>query len=78
MSTRTEDENLRLIECLCRDLNQAHDEILRHQGCSVAEFGNYDWPEWTPQANSIRAAEKLLGRKLAKTNNWTNFPDSKS
>jgi hypothetical protein len=64
-----------LIEQLCKDLNGAHDEVLRQQGCKPDDFAKYDWPEWTPQANSIRAAETLLGKKLAKTDNWSMFPD---
>jgi hypothetical protein len=65
----------RLIEQLCRDLNSAHNEILRVQGCDEADFLKYDWPEWTPQANSIRWAEELLGKRLAKTKAWTMFPE---
>ena len=61
-----------LIEQLCRDLNQAHDEIMKLQGVECPQI--YDWPEWTPQANSIRDAEKLLGKKLSKTDRWTMFP----
>ena len=63
-----------LIEQLCKDLNQAHDELMRVQGATDEQVASHDWPEWTPQANSIRAAEKLLGRKLAKTNRWTLYP----
>lgn len=63
-----------MIEQLCRDLNGAHDEILRLQGCKPEDLSRYDWPEWTPQANSIRWAEKRLGKKLAKTDAWTMFP----
>ena len=65
----------RLIEQLCKDLNGAHDEIVHLQGVARSDAGQYDWPEWTPQANSIRWAEKLLGKRLAKTNLWTMFPD---
>jgi hypothetical protein len=61
-----------LIKQLCADLNSAHDEILRLQGC--AEFDKYDYPEWSPQANSIRWAEKVLQCRLAKTDAWTLFP----
>lgn len=60
-----------MIEQFCRDLNQAHDELCKVQGLDPA---THDWPEWTPQANSIRWAEKRLGRKLAKTNAWTLYP----
>lgn len=60
-----------LIEQFCKDLNQAHDEICKLQ--DLIPFEN-DWPAWTPQANSIRQAEKILGKKLAKTDQWTLFP----
>ncbi len=60
-----------LIEQLCKDLNQAHDEICRLQGIDPT---THDWPEWTPQANSIRCAERMLYRKMAKTNQWTEYP----
>src|SRR5438105_10269822 len=62
-----------LVEQLCRNLNEAHDEIMKLQHC--ADPQKYDWPEWTPQANSIRWAEEMLGKKLAKTTAWTLFPD---
>jgi len=67
-------EAVRLIEQMCRDLNEAHDEMLRAGGCDPADFGKFDWPERSPQANSIRWAEKLMSKRLAKTNNWTLFP----
>ncbi len=60
-----------LILQLVHDLNQAHDEICKLQG--LTEELN-DWPEWTPQANTIRWCEELFGRKLAKTDAWTLFP----
>jgi hypothetical protein len=63
-----------LIEQICRDLNDAHNEILRLQGCASESLARYDWPEWSSPANSIRAAERLLGRKLAKTDIWTMYP----
>ncbi len=63
-----------LIEQLCRDLNGAHDELMVQQGVPRDEAKKYDWPEWSPQANSIREAEKLLGQRLAKTNAWTMWP----
>jgi len=63
-----------MIEQFCLDLNQAHNELLMAQGCAARNVGDYDWPEWTPQANSIRAAEKLLGKRLAKTKLWSLFP----
>lgn len=62
-----------LIEQLCKDLNEAHDELMVAQGVSRDDAKRYDWPEWTPQANSIRAAERLLGKRLAKTGLWSEF-----
>ena len=56
----------RALEQACRDLQQAHDEVLRAQGCAEADFVRYSWPAWTPQANTIRWAEKLLGKDLSK------------
>lgn len=56
----------RALEQACRDLNQAHDEVLRQQGCAETDFGKYDWPEWSPQANTIRWASRLLGKDLQK------------
>lgn len=67
-------EMARLIEQLCGDLNVAHNELLMAQGCPVDDCGKFDWPEWSPAANSIRKAEELVGKKLAKTDNWTLFP----
>lgn len=64
-----------LIQQLCRDLNEAHNEILRLQGVKPEDFNKYDWPEWTPQANSIRWAEDIFKTRLAKTNHWTLYPD---
>lgn len=61
-----------MLEQLCRDLNQAHDEICELQG--IKDPSLHDWPEWTPQANSIRWVERRLGRKMAKTDQWTLFP----
>lgn len=69
--TMTKDE---LIEQLCNDLNGAHDKILELQAVPENQRSSFDWPEWTPQANSIREAERHLGKKLAKTDAWTNFP----
>jgi hypothetical protein len=63
-----------MIKQLCRDLNEAHNEILRQQGVSESDFNKYDWPEWSPQANSIRWAEGETKTKLAKTDNWTLYP----
>lgn len=67
-----------MIEQFCRDLNEAHNEILRAQGVAEKDFNHYDWPEWSPQANSIRWAEGLLKKKLAKTDNWTRYPGVES
>lgn len=64
-----------IIEQLCRDLNEAHNEILRQQGVPESDYGKFDWPEWSPQANSIRWAERVLQKRFAKTNNWTLFPE---
>lgn len=59
-------EQQRLIEQLCRDLNQAHDELMKAQGVEPERIPKLDWPEWTPQANSIRWAERLLAKPLSK------------
>lgn len=63
-----------MIEQFCADLNLAHDELMKTQGATREQSARLDWPEWTPQANSIRWAEQLLGKKLAKTDQWTLFP----
>ena len=63
-----------IIKQLCRDLNEAHNEILRQQGVAESDYGKYDWPEWTPQANSIRWAERETKERLAKTDSWTLYP----
>lgn len=68
-------EAKRIIEQFAKDLNQAHDEIVRLQDKS-ADVSKFDWPEWTPQANTMRWAEQFLGKRLAKTNNWTIFPNT--
>lgn len=60
-----------LVGQLCNDLNQAHNALILSQGGDPAR---HDWPEWSPQANSIRWAEDLLGKRLAKTSAWTHFP----
>ncbi len=65
-----------MIEQLCRDLNEAHNEILRQQGVPESDFGKYDWPEWSSQANSIRWAERQTKTKMAKTDNWTLYPNN--
>lgn len=67
-----ENELIPKIEQFCADLNLAHNEIVKLQGKDPQDF---DWPSWTPQANSIRWAEKLIGKKLAKTNIWTLYPE---
>ena len=61
-----------MIAQLVSDLNQAHDEICKLQDLTPER---QDWPEWTPQANSIRWAEKRLGKRLAKTAQWSEFPE---
>lgn len=63
-----------MIEQLCRDLNEAHNEILRQQGVLESDFNKFDWPEWSPQANSIRWAERETKTRLAKTDLWTLYP----
>lgn len=66
-----------LIRQLCCDLNSAHNELMQAFGSKDGEETQHDWPEWSSQANTIRWAEKLLGRKLAKTDAWTLFPEKK-
>lgn len=61
------------LEQACKDLNQAHDEIMKLQ--DVERPQNHDWPEWTPQANTIRWAERMLEKRLAKTKMWSHYPD---
>jgi hypothetical protein len=56
-----------MIEQFCRDLNDAHNEILRLQGVQPEDYSKYDWPEWSAPANSIRWAERVLGKSLSKT-----------
>jgi hypothetical protein len=65
-----------ILEQACYDLNEAHNELLRAQKVPESEWYNHDWPEWTSQANTIRIAESLIGKKLAKTDQWTTFPES--
>lgn len=72
--TGTNHKWIPIIEQLCRDLNEAHNEILRQQGVAEADFNKYDWPEWSPQANSIRWAERETKTRLAKTDHWTLYP----
>lgn len=72
--SKTNHKLIPLIEQLCRDLNEAHNEILRQQGVVESDYGKYDWPEWGPQANSIRWAERETKTRLAKTDAWTLYP----
>jgi len=65
ISARVE-ELERALEQACRDLQQAHNEILRAQGCAEDKFQDFAWPSWTSQANTIRWAEKLLSKELGK------------
>ncbi|MEL7834287.1 hypothetical protein [Fodinibius sp. Rm-B-1B1-1] len=66
-------ENMRdLIIQLCKDLNQAHDEIMELQD---AEPQNYDWPTWTPQANSLRWAERMFDMRLTKLKQASENPE---
>jgi hypothetical protein len=60
-------EDARLIEQLCRDLNEAHNEILKLQGVTPEDYGTYDWPEWSGPANSLRWAGRRLGKSVGKT-----------
>lgn len=62
-----------LVRQLCHDLNRAHDELTKAHNSDPLTC---DWPEWSSQANSIRWAEGILKEKLAKTNNWTLYPDA--
>lgn len=64
------------LEQACRDLNAAHDELMKAQGCDREGARKRDWPEWTTMANTIRWAEDLLKKRLAKTNLWTRYPDA--
>ena len=73
----TNQQLIPLVEQLCRDLNEAHNEILRQQGVAESDFGKYDWPEWSPQANSIRWAERETRTRQAKTDAWTLFPSDR-
>lgn len=61
-----------MIEQFVRDLYAAHEEILRLQG--ITDIASYDWPEWSGPANSIRWAERRLGKRLARTAQWTEYP----
>lgn len=65
------------LEQACRDLNAAHDKIIELQN-DEADVGKYDWPEWSSPANTIRWAEELLDKRLAKTENWTLHPSEAS
>jgi hypothetical protein len=57
-----------MIEQFCVDLNAAHDEILRLQGVAPDNWMDFDWPQWSAPANSIRWAERYLNKPLSKTN----------
>jgi hypothetical protein len=57
-----------LIEQLCNDLNQAHNELLVAQGATYEQAKKLRWPEWTPQANSLRWASRVLGRDMEEVN----------
>lgn len=61
------DESAAMVEQFCRDLTDAHNEILRLQGTPPERYAAFDWPEWSGPANSIRWAEKRLGKPLSKT-----------
>jgi len=74
-ASQSQTEPLPIIEQLCRDLNDAHNEILRAQGVKPEDFDKYDWPEWSSPANSIRWAECLLKKRLAKTALWSTVPN---
>ena len=63
----TRDQVDSMIEQFCRDLNAAHDELLGQQGVALADRANYDWPEWSGPANSIRWATRHLQKPLSKT-----------
>ena len=56
----------RALEQACKDLQQAHDELLKAQGCAEDKLVGYGWPMWSPQANTIRWAESLLGKDFSK------------
>lgn len=76
--TKDKDEGVSetaMIEQFCRDLNDAHNEVLRLQGVKPEDFDKYDWPEWSGPANSIRWAEQRLGKRLAKTALWSTVPN---
>lgn len=56
-----------MIQQLCSDLNEAHNEILRLQGVKPEDYARFDWPQWSGPANSIRWAERVTGESLSKT-----------
>lgn len=68
------DELESALEQACQDLNAAHDKIVQLQD-DEADVRKHDWPEWSSPANTIRWAEDLLEKRLAKTKNWTKYPD---
>lgn len=62
------------LEQACYALNDAHDKLMVAQGVDRAKAREHDWPVWSGPAHVIRAAEKTLNRRLAKTDEWTEFP----
>ena len=62
-----------LVERLCIDLNDAHSTLMSVQ--NVAFPQKCDWPACSSAAQDIRMAERLLCKKLAKTNDWTLYPE---
>lgn len=64
---RTYTEQLeQALEQACHDLQQAHNELMKAQGASHEEALKMKWPEWSPQANTIRWAEEILDTDLRK------------
>jgi len=66
VASERERELERALEQACRDLQQAHNEIVVLNGIPRDYADRHDWPQWTPQANTIRWAERLLGKELGK------------
>jgi hypothetical protein len=50
-------EARRLCDQVPVDLSSAHAEICKLQGLDPAK---HSWPDWTPQANTLRWLEKLV------------------
>lgn len=64
---RTYTEQLeQALEQACHDLQQAHNELMKAQGASREEALRMEWPEWSPQANTIRWSEEILDTDLRK------------